>query len=145
MNAPIDRRFRLMLVLLMILVACRTTPATCRYQDFSIGSSHMTNRLPTLFVVRELRGRFVPEFFDGEAGEWISQENTIRFQVNGPNGAVLSVPVAPDGRFHVPNLRPGTYCFHTASEGFQGYEGTIVIDPRAPAERVVNIGVALGA
>jgi hypothetical protein len=105
----------------------------------------MTNVLPGTFVVRELRGRFVPDFVEGDPGDWIHAENALRFQLNGPGGVTIFVPVASDGTFHVPNLRAGRYCFHTSSESIQGYEGVIVIDPRANAARVLTIEVALGA
>jgi len=133
-----------LIALTLLLASCTSTPARCQSGDFSIGSSHMTNILPGTFVVRELRGRFIPQFLDGEPGDWIHPENTIRFQLNGSNGVKIMVPVAPDGTFHVPNLRAGRYCFHTASEGLQGYEGVIVIDPRADDARGLTIDVQLG-
>jgi len=114
------------------------TPA-CDRASFSIGHSHMTNPIRAPFIVRELRGRFV---FSGEQigvpGE------LLRFQVNGPGGRVIHVPVAEDGTFFVTNLPPGRYCFRTASEELQGYEGTIVIDPDAGRAEIV-IAVAIGA
>jgi hypothetical protein len=132
-------------VSLTIVSSCTTVqPARCAYADFSVGSSHMTNVLPGPFVVRELKGRFVPAFADEELGDWISDENTIRLQVNGPGGMTLRVPVRPDGSFYVSDLPEGRYCFHSASEGLQGYEGTIVISSHAPFHALVRVEVALG-
>lgn len=102
----------------------------------------MTNTIEAPFVLRELRGRFV---LDGDASpaEWVDH-SMLRFQVNGPRGVSIHVPVSPDGTFHLPGLRPGRYCFRTSSEYLQGYEGVIVIDPRA-SDVVMTIKVALGA
>lgn len=105
----------------------------------------MTNVLPLPFVVREFAGRFVPVFTDEEPGDWISEENAIRLQINGPGGRTLRVPVRPDGSFRVTGLPDGRYCFHSASEGFQGYEGIVIISSRAPVDAVVRVEVALGA
>lgn len=139
--------FRVLLsvvVSLTIVSSCKTAqPARCAYADFSVGSSHMTNVLPRPFVVRELKGRFVPAFADEELGDWISGENTIRLQVNGPGGMVLRVPVRPDGSFYLPGLPEGRYCFHSASEGLQGYEGIVMISSRAPVDALVLVEVAL--
>jgi hypothetical protein len=103
----------------------------------------MTNTIHTPFVVRALRGRFVPAFGAVDAGPWLS-EGEIRFQVNGPNGRVIHIPVASNGTFHVKGVRPGSYCFQSSSELFQGYSGIIVIDPAAK-ERTIRINVSPGA
>lgn len=134
-------RFAGALVLATLLASCGTT--TCDRGAFSIGASHMTNPIRAPFVVRELRGRMVPDFTDQHDVAWVSEEN-FRFQLIGPDGAAILVRVAPDGRFSMPHLAPGRYCFRTSSEWFQGYEGVIIIDPHAPADEIV-ISVALGA
>lgn len=102
----------------------------------------MTNTIATPFVVRELRGRFVPSFTD-DVRDWLHPQATIAFQLNGPNGRRIHVPVASDGRFQVAHLPAGRYCFHTSSDAFQGYDGVIIIDPRA-TEDFVTISVDLG-
>lgn len=135
---------RVILALTLIFVACSTAPVRCGYGDFSIGSSHMTNAIPSPFVVRELSGQFVPASADGDPGEWISEETRFRFQMKGPDGTTFSVPVSRDGRFHIPHLTAGRYCFRTSSATFQGYEGTIVIDPRSSVAGLGRIEVALG-
>jgi hypothetical protein len=116
------------LLLLAALSGCRSAPPCA----FTIGNSHMTNRIATPFVVAELRGRFLPEGIG----------SLIRFQVSGPAGRI-DVPVADDGTFALPGLRAGRYCFHTSSDTMQGYDGVIVIDPGAPAQPI-EITVAYG-
>lgn len=127
------------------VMGCRTTPpARCAYADFAVGSSHMTNVLPLPFVVREFAGRFVPAFTNEELGDWIFEENTIRLQINGPGGTTLRVPVRPDGSFRVTGLPDGRYCFHSASDGLQGYDGIVIISSSAPVTAVIRVEVALG-
>ena len=119
---------------------CSTIPARCGPADFGIGAAHMTSTIHEPFVIAELRGRFFPIFTDASF-PWIDPAD-YRFQVNGPNGYSLLVPVAPDGTFHVRGLRPGRYCFHTSSQYFQGYDGVIVIDSEATgATMVVNVDI----
>lgn len=120
------------------------TPARCSNRDFSIGASHMTNTIREPFAARELRGRFVPDFTDDTTLEWIADDHEFRFQINGPDGFSLQVPVARDGSFRVEGLRPGRYCFRTSSSLFQGHAGVIVIDPDAE-DAPIEIGVMLGA
>lgn len=127
-----------------LLAGCRSTPARCGFADFPIGSSHMSNSIATPFVIRELRGRIIPRDAPPDLSDWSWEGAAVRFQINGPNGFSLEVPVAHDGTFHVPNLRPGRYCFKTTSTHFQGYEGVIVIHPRAVAE-TMTIELAIGA
>jgi len=102
----------------------------------------MTNTIARPFVVRELRGRFVPTF-STDTGEWMAA-GAVRLQVNGPNGKTMLVPVAADGSFDGPRVAAGRYCFHSAASEFQGYEGVIVVDPSAPAEDMVIVRVDLG-
>jgi hypothetical protein len=137
-------RATLILTASLAVAACTTAPPRCAWADFSIGSSHMTEPVGEVFVVRELRGRFLPDFFDGEPGQWIGGDTMIRFQLNGPRNVSIHVPVAPDGTFRVADVRPGRYCFMTSSPGLRGYYGTIIIDPHAPAG-TITIKVSIGA
>lgn len=142
-----DERLLMLRVVTVSLVAalcagCSTIPARCGFADFGIGSSHMTSSIHVPFVLAELRGRFFPIFTDASSA-WLDPAD-YRFQVNGPNGYSLLVPVAPDGTFHVRGLRPGRYCFHTASQYYQGYDGVIVIDSEA-ADATMVVKVDIGA
>jgi len=127
------------------LTACSAghAPARCSGADFAIGASHMTNTIASPFVVSEFRGRFVPTF--GAPGHWADTTGLIRMQLNGPNGLAREVAVQPDGSFDVPDLPTGTYCFHTSSTYFQGYDGVVIIDRSASREQIVLIRVADGA
>jgi hypothetical protein len=128
----------------VFLAGCGSAiPPRCGHGAFSIGASHMTNSIPTPFVVSELRGKLVPDFLEEQDVDWIPAGG-MRFQVNGPDGAAIEVAVAADGSFHVPGIAPGRYCFRTSSQWFQGYEGVIVIDPRGPQKEIV-LRVAMGA
>jgi hypothetical protein len=133
------------LAIIEALGACsaRHVPARCSFADFAIGAPHMTNTIASPFVVRELKGRFVPTFTPAE--NWAGTPNLMRMQLNGPSGLVREVTIAPDGTFDVPGLPAGTYCFHTSSMYFQGYDGTVIIDQNAPAGQVVLIHVDNGA
>lgn len=82
----------------------------------------------------------MPKFTD--ATNWNSG-GLLHFQVVGPN-VVIEVPVSADGSFLVPRLRPGRYCFLTASELLQGYTGVIIVDPSARPS-LVRIVIDSGA
>ena len=129
---------RALLVAVLLVIACKTAPAPCAWNDFTITVSHMTNEYKTPFVMRELRGRF-------RLGERPMPAGMMEFQVMGPRGFSMMVPLRPDGTFHVPGVPPGRYCFRTGSDQFQGYEGVIVIDPRADPAAELDIDVALAA
>ena len=100
----------------------------------------MTNEIHTPFMVRELRGRVTAA--DDRDG-W-PYDGMLNFELRGSNGFELLVPIAKDGAFYVPDLRPGEYCFRTSSEYLQAYEGVIVIDRRAPPSNTIVIRVSPG-
>lgn len=126
-------------VLLLFFAACTLRPADCGPDAFSIPLSHMTNGIRRPFVVREVRGRFTI----AQDTEWVAGIG-YRFQINGPGGTTHFVRIADDGTFVLEGLAPGRYCFLTSSDGFQGYEGTIIIDPRADESAIIEITVEYG-
>ena len=123
--------------------ACATKPAVCGIGAFR-HASHMTNPVDHVFVVRQLKGRFLAA--EGEEnpdspGAW---RQLVQCEVHGPGGIKFLVPIADDGTFLVQGLPAGTYCFHTWSDLMQGYEGTIVISRKADPAAIVEIRVAMG-
>jgi hypothetical protein len=100
----------------------------------------MTTYVDAPFVVPELRGRL----WIDEEGDWPAGID-YHLQVLGPDGVRQQVPIAVDGTFAMKNLRPGHYCFKTSGSEFQGYEGLITIDRRAPKDAEIEIKVAYGA
>lgn len=113
------------------LGTCRLRYATPAAQRLAVITSFLRLGTTVTFAVALMacrtaparcERRFSPLSDDSEPGNWLGENtNTIRFQLNGPGGS------------------------GTSSEFFQGYDGTVIIDPRSPDARLIIIRIAPGA
>jgi hypothetical protein len=124
------------------LCTCATPRIDCEAVRFTT-TTHMTNRLKSVFVVRELRGRLTLRD-ESSPGDWVAPEIELTFELRGPRGYSARVPISADGSFRLVGLRSGTYCFRVSSPYLQAYEGTIMIDPLAQPDSVIEIRIAPG-
>ena len=111
--------------------------AQCDLRSFTAPPSHMTNQLSQPFVVRQFRGRFLDS-------EGVFPNEEFVFELHGPDGLSVRLPIASDGSFEAKKLRPGRYCFQTSSPSFQGWSGTVIIDEHAPEENTIELTLKVG-
>ena len=128
-------------VAFILFVGCASTTGSCTAiaSAWILPRAHMTNQIPTGFVVPQLRGRILPQDQDAWSGP-----APVRLEIQRNGRSLGEIAVAPDGTFSSV-LPDGSYCFHVTSQHFQGYEGTIQVTSDAPKDAEVVIRVEYGA
>lgn len=111
--------------------------AQCDIWSFSAVPQNTLLQLSQPFVVRQFRGRFLD-------AEGVFPDDDFVFELHGPDGLSMRLPIASDGSFEAKKLRPGRYCFQMSSPSFQGWTGIVIIDEHAPAENTIELPLKLG-
>jgi hypothetical protein len=114
---------------------------SCRqaFQARRLGGHEMRYRAEVL-KVREVRGTVA-----SEAGPWPEGSRVI-VQLFGPANrpSVSAVIAASDGRFRLPRVASGAYCYEASAHGWDPVWGRLEVSPTYPADSRINLVLPLG-
>jgi hypothetical protein len=113
---------------------------TCDKSGFTqLLDEHFTVYLKIPFQVREVQGCIT-----SEAGEW-PEGVEVLFEIRARTGdpTVHRAQADARGRFKIPNLPEGTYCFKATVIGWQSVYGVVIVSKKADRKSRIEFEMPL--
>ena len=113
----------------------------CGMEGFSRSSvEHIAEEIYKPFVVRSVKGIII-----SQVGEWPEGIQVI-FEIRLPDRSsqIRRAYTDRQGRFSIPNVPPGEYCFKATVTGWQSVVGTILVTAEAEAKSIIAFEMLLG-
>jgi len=115
--------------------------AVCGIEGFTSSSDeHIIDEITKLIIVRAVKGKIT-----NEQGGWPTKW-PILFEIRRTEGASETIKVYADneGKFSIPDVAAGSYCFKATVDGWQSVIGIIKVDKKANPRNSIQIVLKIG-